>query len=226
MQGSSIVYGIGCSLVLLYGCAGGLKIKKEYQDDSFSFDMIRDSTTVRVAVANNIDLRGFREPFIKLYGSDQQFARILSGQIADSLQSILGCSVTVAQDPNEAFSLTDQAYSENTLNAIQSLLASTAEEYYLVVETITIQNRQGLSMPMVTSTGPGGTGVLTGGGYSQTCMVTILFKIWDVRQKRKVLSYWSLGEEGVTMLFYGTALKGAIAKALRTAVRYLQKGST
>jgi hypothetical protein len=225
MRHCFIACALGCGILLLSGCAGGLKIKKEFQDDSFSFDMLRDSASVRVAVADNIDLRAFRKPFEKEYGSDQAFVRTLSRQIADSMKSLLGCSVTVTQNPQEANVLTDQAYSENTLTSIQALFTSTAEEYYFLVETITIENRQLFSTPMVATMGPGSMGVLSGGGYSQTCIVTIQVKLWDVRRKIKVLAYWALGEEHVTMMFYGTALKAAMAKAVRDMVKYLHAGS-
>jgi hypothetical protein len=41
-----------------------------------------------------------------------------------------------------------------------------------------------------------------------------------------VLGYAALGESPVTMLFYGTALKNAVAEAIKNMVRYPATGTT
>jgi hypothetical protein len=211
---------IVCCFVLLSGCAGKLQVIKQYQDDSFSIKNFPGSASVRVLVLDNIDLQGFRKSFDKEYQSTQEFAFQIGRQIADSMKSMLGCSVTVSQNPQEGLTLTDQTYSERTLNAIQSLWATTAEDYFFLVETVIIQNDVKYSLPMTTPTG------LAGGGVSETCVVHFQVKIWDVKQKKKVLAYFTTDKQRVTLFCYGTALKETVTKSIRTSVRYLSLGAS
>jgi hypothetical protein len=226
MRQNCLTLMIGCCFVLLSGCAGKLQVIKQYRDDSFSIDKIRDSASIRVVVMDNIDLQGFRKSFDKEYQSTQTFALLVGKQIADSMKSMLGCSVTVSQNPQEGLPLIDQTYSESTLTAIQSLWASTAEEYYFLVESIIIKSNRETSLPMVAPTGPGGMGSLVWGGTSETCVVHIQAKLWDVKQKKKILVYFATGEQNVTMFCYGTALKDAVTKSINTTVRYLALGES
>jgi hypothetical protein len=55
-------------------------------------------------------------------------------------------------------------------------------------------------------------------------MVTMHVDLWNVKDKKKVLSYAAVGESGVTMMFYGTALRNAVNEAVGNMVRYLGTG--
>jgi hypothetical protein len=205
----------------LTGCAGGLKITKTFQDPSYIPGQVKQGTTVRVVIADNVDLRDFSNSFEKEYRSDQVFITTLGRQIADSMQSILGCAALVSDTPDEANILSEAGVDKAAVNKIHELLTSAKEDFYCIVNTVTIANRRITTAPMPMAGPAGGRGNMIGGGTNETAMVTLHVDLWNVKDKKKVLSYAALGESGVTMLFYAAALRNAVNEAVRNTVRYL-----
>lgn len=211
-------------LCAVIGCIASQKITLEYRDASFNFGQIKQGATVKVVVADNVDLRDFSNSFEKEYQSDGVFIGMVSRQIADSMKSILGSVAVASENTQEAATLSEAGIDEAAVNKIQGLLASTQEEYYVAVNTITIANKKVTTAPMAMVGPAGGGGNFVGGGANETAMVTMHVDLWNVKDKKKVLSYAAVGESAVTMLFYGTALRNAVNEAVGNMVRYLGTG--
>jgi hypothetical protein len=216
---------LASGLCVMAGCIASQKITLGYHDASFAFGQIKQGATVKVVVADNVDLRDFSNSFEKEYQSDGVFIGLVSRQIADSMKSILGSGAVASENPQEAATLSEAGIDEAAVNKIQGLLAATKEDYYFAVNTITIANRRVTTAPMGMVGPAGGGGNMAGGGTSETAMVTMHVDLWNVKDKKKVLSYAASGESAVTMLFYGTALKNAVNEAVGNMVRYLGTGS-
>lgn len=215
---------LASGLCIMLGCIAHQKITLGYQDASFAFGQIKQGTTVRVVVADNVDLRDFSNSFEKEYQSDGVFISMVSRQIADSMKSILGSDAVASENPQEAAMFAEAGIDESAVNRIHGFLASTQEDYYCAVNTVTIANRKVTTAPMSMVGPAGGGGNIVGGGTSETAMVTMHVDLWNVNDKKKVLSYAAAGESAVTLLFYGTALKNAVNEAVRNMVRYLGTG--
>jgi hypothetical protein len=213
---------VSCFFLAFNGCVMTQKITRGYQDPLFSFGQIRTGTTVRIMVADNVDLRDFSNAFEREYRDDSAFRSTLSRQIADSLKTILGCSALVADSPQDAEILADAGIDKAAVSRIQELLSDAREDYFFVVNTATIANRKVVNTPMPSPE----PGPRIPGGTSETAMVTLHVDLWNVREKKKVLQYAALGESGVTMFMYGTALKNAVNQAVANMVRYLETGLT
>jgi len=140
------------------------------------------------------------------------------------MNSMLGCEVAASENPQEAAVLGEAGIDESAVNKIHGFLASTREDYFCAVNTITIANKRVTTAPMGMVGPAGGGGNFVGGGTSETAMVTMHIDIWNVKDKKKALSYAAMGESGVTMLFYGTALRNAVNEAVENMVGYLGTG--
>jgi hypothetical protein len=212
---------IAIALCVLLNCIASQKVTLSYKDPSFTFGEIKSGVTVKVVVADNIDLRDFQNSFEKEYQSDQAFISIISRQIADSMKAILRCDAVPADNSQDAATLADAGIDKTAVNRIQELLGNTNEDYYCVVNTVTIANRRVTTAPMPMA-GPASTRIP--GGSSETAMVTIHVEIWNIKEKKKVLLYAAMGESPVTLMFYGTALKNAVNDAIGNMIRYLSTG--
>jgi hypothetical protein len=212
---------IAIALCVLLNCIASQKITLEYKDLSFTFGQIKQGVSVKVVVADNVDLRDFQNSFEKEYQSDQAFISILSRQIADSVKALLGGNAVPADNSQDAATLADAGIDKTAVNRIQELLGNTNADYYCVVNTVTIANRRVTTAPMPMA-GPASTRIP--GGSSETAMVTLHVDIWNIKEKKKVLLYAAMGESPVTLMFYGTALKNAVNDAVGNMVRYLATG--
>jgi hypothetical protein len=211
-------------LCLALGCIASQNITLGYRDISFAFGQIKQGTTIKVVVADNVDLRDFQNSFEKEYQSDGVFIGMVCRQIADSMNKILGCEASASENPEEAALFAEASIDESAVNRIHAFLASTPEDYYCAVNTVTIANKRVTTAPMSMVGPAGGGGNFVGGSTSETAMVTMHVDIWNVKDKKKVLSYAAMGESAVTMLFYGTALRNAVNQAVENMVRYLGTG--
>ncbi|MBN1128809.1 MAG: hypothetical protein JXA71_07475, partial [Chitinispirillaceae bacterium] len=161
-----------CSSILIaacfctfIGCISSQEITRTFQDPSYSAGQLNRNVTVRVLVAENLDLRDFVNSFEKEYHSEQIFIAGVSRQIVDSMQSVLGTAAVVSDNQQEAAILSEAGVDETAVNKIHSLLASLSEDFFCIVNTVTIANRRVTTAPMA-MTGPAGNTMP--GGSSET----------------------------------------------------------
>ncbi|MBN2188449.1 MAG: hypothetical protein JW699_03265 [Chitinispirillaceae bacterium] len=212
--------------IWFFGCAPSIRIVQEYQDDSFAAGRISAQTKVRLYVAENVNLMEFVNSYQKEYASDQQFAETMRKQVADSMQRILGCTVSNGDNIQDISALIGGSYDETSVMKMQEFFGAAAEDFFFVVKAVDISNKRTNSAPMYMSTGGMGGGMYVGGGSQESCVVTMHAELWDVKAKKKVLGYTSTGESKVTMFFFGTALKNAVAKSIKYMIKYLATGLT
>jgi hypothetical protein len=208
-----------------FGCAPSIKIVQEFQDDSFAAGQISAQTRVRLYVAENVNLMEFVNSYQKEYVTNQQFAETMRKQVADSMQRILGCTVSNGDNIQDISALIGGSYDETSVMKMQEFFGAAAEDFFFVVKTVDISNKIKTTAPMMRMSAGGGMS-FGGGGSQESCVVTMHAELWDVKSKKKVLSYTSTGESKVTMFFFGTALKDAVAKSIKYMIKYLATGLT
>jgi hypothetical protein len=214
------------ALLSLIGCAPSIKITKEFLDPDFSFGQIGRQSKIRVFVSGAVTVTEFKNSFSKEYQSEQQFSSVLQKQIADSMKTILGCSADPSGTMQDASMLQSAGFDEKSVNQIQQLFGSAAENYFFVITSVEITHRVTSNGPVfMTSPGGGGT-LMSGGNSSESCVVILHADLWSVKEKRKMLTCSSTGDSQVTLLFYGTALKAAVANSVEYLVKYLATGLT
>lgn len=214
-------------LISLIGCTSSIKITKEFLDPDFSFGQIRQQSRIKVFVSQTFKVEEFKGPFQKEYQSDQQFASILQNQLADSIKTIIGCSVDSTGNSREAAMLQSASADQNsiTVDQMQQIFGAAAENYFFVVTSVDIANKVSSNGAILMSS-PGGGGTFASAGSSESCVVIIHADLWSVKNRRKILSYSSTGDSKVTLLFYGAALKSAVADSIQYMVKYLATGLT
>jgi hypothetical protein len=210
-------------LTWFFGCAPSIKIVQEFQDDSFAAGRISAQTTVRLYVAENVNLMEFVNSYQKEYADNQQFAETMRKQVADSMQRILGCTVSNGDNIQDISALIGGSYDESSVMKMQDLFGAAAEDFFFVVKTVDISNKTSTTAPMMHMSAGGGMS-FGGGGSQESCVVTMHAELWNVKAKKKVLGYTSTGESKVTMFFFGTALKDAVAKSIKYMIKYLATG--
>ncbi|MBN2037090.1 MAG: hypothetical protein JW768_10140 [Chitinispirillaceae bacterium] len=216
---------IAAGLMTVIGCAPSIKIASTFQDPSFSFGQIQKQSSIKVLVSDNVNLSAFKKSFQKEYQSNQQFADALNQQIADSIKARFGCSAGSDTDPAHVSLLVSGSFDQNSIDQAQQLFGSSNDSHFFVVTSVEVSNERTSSGPMMMAS-PGGGSTWVGGGNTETCIVTINSDLWDVKTKKKVLSYASIGEAKVTMMFFGTALKNAVSNSIKHSLRYVESGMT
>jgi len=211
------------ALISVIGCAPSIKIRTDFQDPSYSFGQIKQTEAIKVIAADRIDVIKFQNSFRKEFATDQDFASILQSQITDSIKSMLGCNANGSGNQQEASILVSSSFDQNSIDQIQQLFESTAEDYILLVKSVYISNKTTSNSSMMMANPSGGM-MMVGGGSQESCVVTLNVEVWNVKNKKKVLAYSSTGEAKVTMLFFGTALKKAVSNSVKYMVKYLVSG--
>lgn len=189
---------------VLFGCAPSIKIVSDFTDPSYSVGQVSAQAKVKLLMASAVSVQEFQNSFEKEYSSAEAFVPIAQKQIADSMKSILGCAVS-------------QDESGQMPAGMEQMLASVSEDFLFVIKGMEISSRK--SAPVM----------MAGGGMkpgSEICVVKIKTELWGAKDKKRLLAYEAIGEAKVTMMFYGTALKAAVGKAIGNMVRYVKTGRT
>lgn len=212
-------------LISVFGCAPSIKITTDFQDQSYSFGQIKQQESIKIIASEQINVMEFKNSYRKEYATDQEFARILQSQIADSIKSIIGCTSNGTGNQQEASVLISSGFDQTSIDHIQQLFGSTSENFILLVKSVDISNKRTSSGGMMMAN-PGGGMMMAGGGSQESCVVTLNVELWNVKDKKKILAYSSTGEAKVTMMFFGTALKNAVSNSIKYMVNYLVTGLT
>lgn len=213
------------SAVIFFGCAPSIKIVQEFQDDSFAAGQIAAQTKVRLYVTDNVNVMEFKKSYDKEYGTNEQFAETMRKEVADSMQRILGCTVSKADSVQDVSALIGGSLDESSVKKTQEMFGAAAEDFFFVVKSVDISNSTSTTVPTMHMSAGGGM-FFGGGGSSESCVVTMHAELWNVKTRKKVLGYTSTGDSKVTMFFYGTALKDAVAKSIKYMIKYLVTGVT
>lgn len=213
-------------LISVIGCAPSIKIYTKYQDPAYSFGQIKKEESIKVIVDAKVNLSEYHKTFQREYLNEQGFTAVLQMQIADSLKARIGCIVNGTADQENVSVAVSSQYDNVNIDKLQQLLGLTSEDYILLVTSVGITKDVNYSPGMMMAN-PGGMGMQMGSGQRvEKCIVSLNAELWNVKNKRKVLAYSSTGEAKVTMLFFGTALKGAVANSIKYMIKYLRTGVT
>jgi hypothetical protein len=218
-----LILAITCSMIM--GCAPSIKITNEFQDPQFSFGQIKNRTRIRVFAAENVNLMEFKIAFRKEYSDDRTFAAEILRQVADSIKTIFGCSPKVNGESRDLSLLVITSFDEKNRKSLEDMFDTIPEDFFLIIKSMNISNRIEYHMGNYVSTGTGG-GMMVGGGSTETCVVTMHAELWNVKERKKLISYAAVGESKVFMFFFGTALKAAVSESIQKMLRYLIDGST
>jgi hypothetical protein len=205
------------------GCAPSIKIMTEFHDDAFSFGKM-NGKKIKVFVADNVNLMEFKNAFQKEYQSDKQFAATIRSQIVDTARSIVGVAASAADSMQDIKPLLSTSFDSAAISRVQAMFNASGEDFFLIVKAVDISNKMSQNAPVYTGQ-PGAGGMYMGGGSSESCIVTMHTEIWSVKEKKKVLSFSSMGDSKVVMLFFGTALKNAVKDAIVHMLNYVVTGA-
>jgi hypothetical protein len=219
---------ICASVVFFAGCAPSILVTKDYQDGSFSFGQVKNGSKVKLYVSKQVNLMEFKKAFINEYKSPRQFTSVLLGQVADGMKSRLQCSVIIGDSLQDVSLLLSANLDQNSIDQARALFDASGEDYFFVVRSIDISNSVSSSAPMYMAGGGmgGGGGVFVGGGSSEICVVTLHADLWNVKEKKKLLSCSASGQSTVFMFFFRTALKDAMEQSIGHLLKYLSTGAT
>lgn len=216
------------AVIFLAGCAPTILVTKDFQDGSFSFGQIKKGSKAKLCVSEHVNLMEFKKAFVNEYQSERGFGAALRKQMADSMKSKLECSVSIGDSSQDITPLLSASLDQNSIDQARALFEASGEDYFLIVRSVDIANSVSSSAPMYMAGGGmgGGGGVFVGGGSSESCIVTIHADLWNVKDKKKLLSCSSIGQSTVFMFFFGAALKDAVGQSVRHLVKYLSTGAT
>jgi hypothetical protein len=195
----------------------------EFHDDSFSFGKL-NGKKIKVFVSDNVNLMEFKNAFQKEYQSDRQFAAAIRSQIVDSAQSIVGVTAGAADSMQDVNLLLSTSFDSSAINRVQTMFTTSGDDFFLIVKAVDISNKMSQNATVYTGQ-PGTGGMYMGGGSSESCIITMHVEMWSVKEKKKVLSFSSMGDSKVVMLFFGTALKNAVREAVVHMLKYLVTGA-
>jgi hypothetical protein len=204
---------LSCILLVFFSCAPSIKILPEFSDPSYSVGQVSSGSKVRLCMAESVNVMEFKNSYEKEYNSDQQFVQTVQKQAADAMHSVLGCTVSLNSNPQDAVSLTVT----QTPAEMEVLFGSATDDFFFVIKGVEISNKRSGVVMMA------GGGM---GGNTESCVVTMKAELWNVKEKKRVLAYDAIGQAKVTMLFYGTALKEAVGDAIDNMIKYLKTGVT
>jgi hypothetical protein len=214
------------AVALLIGCAPAILVTKEYSDDSFSFGQIKKDAKVTAFVSQNVNVMEFKKAFAKEYQSSAEFSGAVCRQLTDSLKFMAHCAAVMGDSLQNYSMLLSATLDQKSIDQTRSFFESSDADYFFVIRSVDISNSVSNSAPMYLGGGAGGTGVFVGGGSTESCVVAMHADLWNVKEKKKILSYTAVGQSTVFMLFFKTALKDAITQSIRLLVNYIATGAT
>jgi hypothetical protein len=186
------------SSLLLFGCAPSIKIVSEFSDPTYSLGQVSSGSKVRLSMAESVNVMEFKSSYEKEYRNAQQFVQVVRRQAADTMKSVLGCTVSVNDTAQDAGKIEEQ-------------LGSSSEDFFFVIKGVAISNEYS-------------AGYMN--SRTESCVVTLHAELWNTKEKKKALAYTATGRCSVTMLFFVAALKGAVEDAVCNMVKYLKTGAT
>jgi hypothetical protein len=197
----------------IISCAPSIKIVSDFSDPSYSVGQVSAQSKVKLFMASAVSVLEFNKSFDKEYHSAEEFVPVVQKQIADSMKSILGCAVALNENAQDAVSLSVT----QTPAEMEVLFGSAADDFFFVIKAMEISSKK--SAPVM----------MAGGGMkpgAEICVVTMKAELWSAKDKKRLLAYDAIGEAKVSMMFYGTALKAAVGKAIGNMVGYVKTGRT
>lgn len=171
-------------------------------------------------VAGNVDVRQFKKPFTRAFGSGDSLSRYLSRVIADSLNRISGVSASVGPT-----GYSDSLDSDSVLKS-ENLFKSFDAGYIINIKNLVIDNSTRYTPGIMAPSGPGGRMEMTGGGVSTSCVFSYDVEIWDLSSMTKKTSFKTTGTSQVFMFFYQKALENAVWNSIRHLAGYVRYGRT
>ena len=210
---------------LLTGCFPSTIITKDYQDPGFDTKKINRESKIEVYVTNTVNINEFEKSFNSEYKTKEKFADRILKQIADTLKFVHGANGKTGTDQSVGNKLVTLSFNPQLFTEISPVFDSSKFDYFLVIKSVLIGNEV-ITSPTYYSPGPYGTTTASGGGSTETCVVTLNAEIWSVADKRKVLVYSAMGKSTVALFFYGTALKDAVNNSVFNMLKYLKDGTT
>ena len=121
---------------------------------------------------------------------------------------------------NDSMTLTQEQQKK-----VDSLFANTPADYLIKINDQEVTNSiQGnAAMPMYNG-GMNGGMTMGVGGQSESCVIKSHFQIYDIRTRKKVLDYISIGRAGVVFLAFDSALVDAMNSSVNNTTTYLKTG--
>lgn len=214
---------LAVSALWMYGCTPSIKIQREFFDPEFAFKQVRADSRIKLFVAENIHAAEYLETYLQLYSSDRFFRLALQKQIEDTVRTVIGCPVEMSGDAGEASTLRAAGIERNTALSQQIFKGSTAD-FFLVVHSVEISRKIVINAPMMTSNPNNAGGTFTSSSETENCRAMISVDVWNVKARRKILSYSSTDESPVSGISYGVPFKAAVAGSIGYMVRYLKTG--
>jgi hypothetical protein len=193
------------SLFAAIGCmTPTIMVTKQYQDSSFIAGAIQKTSKIKLFIPVKVNKKNLNKMFGKEYSTDEGFKNTLAQQIADSLKTTIGCSCDISGAATEGADLLAINYNPANIEKTRELFATQAFDYFFVIKMIylTLEERYSIET-----------------GSTQRYIATLSFDIWNVKDKKKVLSFEAKGS-----LFNN--IKYGVEDAVHNMTAYLATGKT
>ena len=218
-----LIAGIVGVQLLLFSCAS-IRINENsvYTDSNFVFGP--DKTALLIG-NNNVMVNEFTKTFKKRFKEKNDFVIQYDSLCALKLKEEQLFGDVKLGTSLDFLSADAMLFTPEQQKKVDSLFTNTKADYLIKISDQEVSNSiQGnVAMPMYTG-GMNGGMTMGMGGQSESCVVKSHFQIYDIKTRKKVLDYVSLGSAGVVFLAFDKALVDAMNSSIKNTATYLKTG--
>jgi hypothetical protein len=193
-----------------------------YNDSEFTFG---PNKTALLVGNNNVLVSEFNNTFKKRFKEKNDFVIQYDSLCALKLKEELLFGSIKLSTSLDFLSADSMTFTQEQQKKVDSLFTNTKADYLIKINNQEITNSiQGTSaMPMYNGGMNGGI-TMGIGTQSESCIIKSHFQIYDIKTRKKVLDYVSLGSAGVLFLAFDAALLNAMNSSIKNTTTYLKTG--
>lgn len=197
--------------VFLLGCSTQ-EINIRFLDTGYAKEQLLKKT-MRIVPPGSVEVLSFNEAFDRMFHGKPDYSRLVTDSLKLQLDTLrLYGAITV--DTNAALAAAVNGPGSDSA-AVKEAFRSGGGDYIVNVKYVKIANRMDLVRAAPSAgAAPGGT---------NHCIVGMQFELWDCAKMKKMFEVEITDEEGVVLLFTGTAIQTATIKVLKDFAEYLNK---
>lgn len=213
---------VGAQLLLISCAAIRINENSVYKESGFVFG---SNKTAFLVGNNNVMVNEFTKTFKKRFKEKNDFVIAYDSLFALKLKEEQLYGEIKFDTSLDFLSNDSMTFTKEQQTKVDSLFINTTADYLINIKDQEVTNRiQGnVGMPMY-SGGMNGGMTMGMGGQSESCVVKSHFQIYDVKTRKKVLDFVSIGSAGVVFLAFDKALVDAMNSSVKNAATYLKTG--
>ena len=204
-------------ILISSSCTSHIKIKQTFKSKDVDSSTFRKASYT-VYGTTNISLTDFTKTYDEDFKNDEAFNEKMTSFLESKLRLKFKNNVQLGSGDLPDYLRGEDSFANNKREDVPAFLDKQNSDYLIFLKMVTIGSEYTSTTNYNANTGMSTTNT------SEDCIVTLFAEMWDVKAKRKVLEFESIGRSTVFLFAFSTALESSMKNAADNMAKYLYSG--